>query len=352
MLVLQDLERVGELMRAQCSMHRCSGGMVEPVSRTTLSAVPVGRAAVYAAVGLQGAVVVTFFVAVQLLLNRHYYSLTAAQHGAVYAPVFAAAVLAAFFAASRSRRAARGRVFRLGLTLTAVGRAAMIPTIAGAVRHSAIFFPDLVIIGALTGAGFALVHTAATAFELDADPAQPERHLLRLTLTLAAGMAVGPLLQIGFLEAGLWWAFPLIGIVLAVLLIAVSPRSRLGPDAARSCALRHPAKRVPGRVKAYLPVAFLAVAAVVICAAWSQAGMIGRDPDGIGLRVFGLGAFWAALTVLAHAGFSAIEMHPSRQRTASLAMFLVPALVTVIGLATGQAQTAVVGIFLLAASSR
>ena len=319
------------------------------MSRTSLTAVPGGRAAVYAAVGLQGAVVVTFFVAVQLLLNRDYYSLSAGQYGVVYVPVFAAAVLAALFAVRGSRAAARGRVFRLGLTLTAVGRAAMIPTIAGAVRHAAFFFPDLVIIGALTGAGFALVCSAATAFELDIDPARPERHLLRLTLTLAAGMAAGPLLQIGFLEAGLWWALPLIAMALAVLLIAVTPRSRLGPDAARSCALRNPAQRIPARVRASMLVALIAAGGVVICVAWSQVGLMGPDTDSIGPWVLVLGAFWAALALLARAAFSAIDLRASWRRPACLGLFLLPAIVTVIGLATGWAETAVVGIFLLAA---
>jgi hypothetical protein len=307
------------------------------------------RVAVYAAAGLAGALVVTFFVSVQLLLNRDYFSLSGAQHGAVYIPLFAAAVVAALLAAKRSRVAARGRVFRVGLTLSAVGRAALIPTILGAVRHAAVFFPDLVFAGALTGAGFALVYSAATAFELDIDPARPERHLLRLTLTLAAGMAAGPLLQIGLIEAGLWWVFPLIATVLAVLLIAVSSQSRLGPDAVRSCALRHPAKRLPARVKIYTPVAFVAVAAVVLCVAWSQAGMIGRIPDEIGARVLGLGAFWAALAVLARAAFSAIDLRASWRRTATVGLFLLPAVVTAVGLAIGQAETTVIGIFLLAA---
>ena len=105
--------------------------------RTSLNAVQGGRAAVYAAVGLQGAMVVTFFVAVQLLLNRDYFSLSAAQYGVVYVPVFAAAVLAAFFAVKGSRRAARGRVFRVGLALSAVGRAAIgdgNPQVAGSLR--------------------------------------------------------------------------------------------------------------------------------------------------------------------------------------------------------------------------
>jgi hypothetical protein len=224
----------------------------------------------------------------------------------------------------------------------------MIPTVAVAVRHAAVFFPDLVIIGALTGAGFALVYSAATAFALDADPARPEPHLLRVNLTLAAGMAVGPVLQIAFIEAGLWWALSLIFIVLAVLLIAVSPRSRLGPDAARTCALRNPAKRVPSRVKAYLLVAFLAVGGVVMCVAWSQVGLMGPETDSIGPRVLGLGAFWAALTVLARTAFSAVELRAS-WRQASLGLFLLPAVVTVIGLAIGRTETAVVGIFLLAA---
>jgi hypothetical protein len=317
--------------------------------RMSLGAIQGGRAVVYAAVGLQGAVVVTFFVAVQLLLDRDYFSLSAAQYGAVYVPVFAAAVLAVLFAVRGSRSAARGSVFRLGLVLSAVSRAAMIPTVAVAVRHGAVFFPDLMVIGALTGAGFALVCSAATAFELDIDPARPERHLLRLTLTLAAGMAAGPVLQIGFLEAGLWWALPLTALVLAVLLIAVSPRSRPGSDAGRSWALRHPARRVPARVKAYLLAVFVAVGGVVICVAWSQVGLMGADTDSTGPRVLGLGAFWAALAVLASAAFSAIDLRAPLRRAASLGLFLLPVVVTVIGLAIGRAETTVVGIFLLAA---
>ena len=318
------------------------------MSRTSLSAVAGGRAAVYAAVGLEGAVVVTFFVAVQLLLNRHYFSLSPAQYAMVYVPVFAAAVLAALFTVWGSRAAARGRVFLLGLTLTAAGRAAMVVAIARAVRDGAVFFPDLVIIGALTGAGFALVYSAATAFELDIDPDAPEVHLLRLSLTLAAGMFVGPLLQILLIEAGEWWAVPVIFLVLAVLLIAVCRRSRLGPDAARSCALRNPGKRIPGRVKAYVLIAYLAVAAVVICVAWSQAGMMGPVTARIGPRVLGLGAFWAALAVLARAAFSVSDMRASWRRRASLALFLLPAIVTVTGLAIGRAETTLIGIFLLA----
>jgi hypothetical protein len=318
------------------------------VSRIWRNEVSGGRATVYAAAGLEGALFVTFFVAVQLLLNRDFYSLSAAQHGAVYVPLFAAGVLAAYLAVKGSRAAARGRVFRLGLALSAVGWAALIPTILGAVRHAGVFFPDLVIAGALTGAGFALVYSAATAFELDIDPVRPERHLFRLTLTLAAGMAAGPLLQIGLVEAGLWWVFPLIAAVLAVLLIAVSSQSRLGPDAARSCVLSQPAKRVPARMTVYMPVALLTVAGVVICVAWSQAGMIGGDPDAIGARVVGLGAFWAALAVLARASFSAIDLRASWGRTATVGLFFLPAVVTVIGLAVGRAETTVVGLFLLA----
>ena len=317
--------------------------------RTWRNEISRGQATVYAAVCLEGAVLVTFFVAVQLLLNRHYFNLSAAQYGAVYVPVFATAVLAALFAAWGSRAVARGHVFRLGLTLSAVGRAAMIAVIWHAVRYAAVFFPDLVIVGALTGAGFALVYSAATAFELDIDPRAPERHLLRLNLTLAAGMAAGPLLQIGLVEAGLWWVVPLIFAVLVVLLIAVSPLSRLGPDAARSCVLRHPGKRVPAQVKAYILVALLAVAGVVICVAWSQAGLIGRDPDTIGARALGLGAFWAALTVLARAALSAIDMRLSWCRTATVGLFALPAVVTITGLAIGRAETTVIGVCLLAA---
>jgi hypothetical protein len=329
--------------------HAQTAGGVEQVSRTSHSDVSAGRAVVYAAAGLGGALVVTFFVSVQLLLNRDYFSLSAAQYGAVYVPLWAAAVVAALVAAKGSQHATRGHVLRLGLTLAATGRAALIPAILSVVRHAAIFFPGLVIAGALTGAGFALIYSAATAFELDINPARPERPLLRLDLTLAAGMAAGPLLQIGLVEAGLWWVFPLTTTVLAVLLIAVSPQSRLGPDAARYCALRDPAMHVPVRVKAYLPVVFLAVAALVFILAWSQVRMIGTVTTHIGPGVLGLGAFWAALTMLARAAFLAIDLRASWRRADTLVVFLLPAALTLIGLAIGRAEPAVIGIFLLTA---
>src|SRR5258708_23454290 len=63
----------------------------------------------------------------------------------------------------------------------------------------------------------------------------------------------------------------------------------------------------------------------------------------------GLGAFWAAIAVLARASFSAIDLRASWRRTATLGLFFLPAVVTVTGLATGTAETTVVGIFLLAA---
>jgi len=96
-------------------------------------------------------------------------------------------------------------------------------------------------------------------------------------------------------------------------------------------------------------VAFLAVGGVVICVAWSQVGMMSPVAGRIGPRVLGLGAFWAALAVLARTAFSAIDMHAPLRREASLGLFLLPAIITVIGLGIGQAETAVVGIFLLAA---
>ena len=263
-------------IRAQCSMRRCSGGIVEPVSRTSLSAVPGGRAAVDAAVGLEGAVVVTFFVAVQLLLNRHYFALSAAQYGAVYVPVFAAAVLAALLAVKGSRAAARGRVFRLGLTLTVVGRAAMIPTIVGAVRHAAVFFPDLVIIGALTGAGFALVHSAATAFALDIDPAQPERqsapphpHARRRDGRRPAAPdrlpRSWPMVGLSADRHGACRAADRCQLAIAS---GTGRRAKLRAEAS-SQARPRPGQGLHRWSRSSRP------AAVVICVAWSQAGMIG-----------------------------------------------------------------------------
>jgi len=162
-------------------------------------------------------------------------------------------------------------------------------------------------------------------------------------------MAVGPLLQFGLLNAGLWWAFSLIAMLLAVLLIVVSSPSRLGPDASRSCVLRNPAKRMPARVNAYILLAFLAIGGVVICVAWSQVAFMGPAIANIGPRVLFLGAFWAALTVFARAAFSAIDLHARFRRGASLGLFLLPVIVTVIGLTIGRLETAIVGIFLLAA---
>ena len=296
----------------------------------------------------EGAILATFCSATSVLLGRHYYELSSAQYAALFTPQIIAGVGAALIAERSGRRRPRGRMLRSGLGLNLAALALLI----GGLAANGLFgveFPLLLIASALAGAGLGLVYPALTAFALDANPTWPERPIIVLNLMLVAGLIVSPALEIAAATAGAWWAVPTLLCVLSLLLMTMATRSRLGPNAARTTALMYAGQGAPARHMVYVLLALVAAACVTLLAAWSQIHMPGQAVPHPALRPLLLAAFWAAMVMLARVAFAAIERRRTWRRTSSLVPFLLAIAVAAIGLAAGQRETAVVGVFLLAA---
>ncbi len=296
----------------------------------------------------EGAVLATFCSAVSILLGRHYYELTSAEYAGLFAPQIVTGVGAALIAARSARRRGRGRMLRLGLGLNLAALALLIGGL-GANGQLAVEFPLLLIASALAGAGLGLVYPVLTAFAGDADPTRPERSVIALNLMLVAGLVVSPALVIPTAAAGVWWAVPTLLSLLSLPLIAVATRSRLGPDAERTCALMYPGQGAPARHRVYVVLALVTAACATLLAAWSQIHMPRQAVPHPPLRPLLVASFWAAAVMLARVAFAAIQRRRTWPRTTSLVPFLLAAAVAAIGLAARQPETAVVGVCLLAA---
>lgn len=312
-----------------------------------MTAMPSGRALVYSAAALEGAILATFCAVSQILLGREYYALSTSQYAVLFVPQILTAITAALIAATKAQRAARGRVLQAGLGLSAAGMLLLIVALA-AHDGDAADYPLLLVGNALVGAGFGLAYPALTAFAVDANPMRHERSILTLNLALAGGLAVSPALELAAQEAGIWWVVPVLLSALALLVIGIGTRSRLGPDAARSCALANPRQRAPAPIRVYAELALVTGTCAVMTVAWSQVGMA-KSAAHPGFRALLLGAFWAGLVMLARVVFGAIERRRSWRRTAGLVLFLLPAAVVLAGLTSQQDETTLIGIFLLAA---
>lgn len=313
-----------------------------------MTAMPSSRAILIAAAAVEGGILATFGACALILLGRHVFVLPSARYGVLFLPQIFTAVACALIAAHGARGLSRGRALRAGLGLSLAGLVLLIAALPG--RHKAsVDYPVLLVADALVGAGFGLVYPALTVFAMDANPMRSERSLVAMNLALGGGMVVSPAAEIEFEEAGVWWIFPGLLIVLAIPIMIAAKRSRLGPDAERASAVAHHRQRLPAGTTAFTLLALIAGGSAIMLVAWSQARSPGSSAALPAFRALVLAAFWAALVVLSRVAFAALERRRSGRRTSSVTPFLPPVIVTCIGLASGQDNTTGVGIYLLAA---
>ena len=308
---------------------------------------PINRLIVCAAV-IEGAILASFCASVSILLARHDYGLSSSQYSMVFLLQVITGVTAALIAAQSAARFSRGRALRLGLGLSILGLLLLIGAMASGPR-SASQLPLLLIASGLAGGGFGFVYPALTAFALDARPVHAERSVLALNLVLAAGLVVTPGLAVAAEKARAWWAIAAVLCVLGLLIMAGAGRSRLGPDALRSCNLHLPRQRSSVWSKLYPCLALLACFSAIMLTGWTQIHRPGQVLPHPGFSLLLLASFWAGAVTAARVAFAAIERRQTWQRATSLLPFLLAAVVAVTGLVIGQAQTATVGVFLLAA---
>jgi MFS family permease len=301
------------------------------------------RAAVNATAFAQGAALVIYAAYNHILISKYNYHLTAMEYGLAFAPEIVALIAPAVLAARIGRRWPTRRVYPAGLACSLVSMVLLIVSASVGARAD---FPVLLVSSIFLGAGFGLTMLAVIAYAQMLSPARPERSVLVVSALLAAGVAVPPLLTLAYVPAHFWPGGPaVLALVFTVLLIA---SRRLPATGAADAATLPLDPRVPRRVKLYGILVLVYAVSVIMCVAWSQASAVSRVPSPLTFGALELGAFWAALVMLARVLFTALDAWPTGPQI-SLALFALAAAVAVISLLAHAYPLARIGIYVLAA---
>src|SRR5215469_9218994 len=296
-----------------------------------MTGMPTNRLIMCAA-AVEGAMLASFSASIGILLGRHHYALSSTHYSQVFLPQVITAIAAALIAAESARGLSRGRALQLGLGLSVVGVLLLV-----------------LIASALAGGGFGLSYPALIAFALDAIPTHAERSVLALNLMLAAGLAVAPGLEVAAERFQAWWALEVMLCALALPIMMLAGRSCVGPDASRRCNLHLPRRQPSAWHRVFPVLAVLAAVCAIMLSGWAQIHHARLEAAHPGFGLLLLASFWAAAVTAARVAFAAIERRQTWQRGTTLVPFVLAAAVLVTGFATGQSETATVGLFVLAA---
>jgi MFS family permease len=301
------------------------------------------RGANYAAAIAEGAALVIYAAYNHVLVSKYYYGLTAAQYGLAFAPEIVFLIPPAVLTARIGRRWPTRQVYPAGLMCSLASMVLLIVSAAVGVRAD---YPVLLVSSVFLGAGFGLTMPAVITYAQILSPARPDRSVLVVSALLAAGVAVPPLVTLAFIPGHFWPTAPAtLALVFAVLLIARRPLPATGAAEAAMQALD---PRVPRRVKLYGTLVLLYAVCAIMCVAWSQASAASRGPSPLTFGALELGAFWAALVMLARVLFTALDGWPSGPHIC-LALFALAAAVAVVSVLAHAYPVARIGIYVLAA---
>ncbi len=204
------------------SANICCAGWVEPVAPTT-SRFEIGL--LYLAGVVQGLALVTFPAASAIFASPKGFELSSTQYGAMFIPQVVLAILAATFGSRLARRFGLRGVLLLGLCgdLIAMALLATSPLLIGT---QAAFVQLCIATGAL-GLGFGATVMALNTLVEGFFPNSADGAVLLLNALLGVGTALAPLLVALFTGLGVWWALPLLMVLLVAMLLFGTLRAKL-----------------------------------------------------------------------------------------------------------------------------
>ncbi len=266
----------------------CCGGWVEPVAPTA-SRFEIGL--LYLAGVVQGLALVTFPAASAIFASPKGFDLSSTQYGAMFIPQVVLAILAATFGSRLAARFGLRGVLLLGLCgdLIAMALLATSPLLIGT---QAALVQLCIATGAL-GLGFGATVMALNTLVEGFFPDSADGAVLLLNALLGVGTALAPLLVALLSGLGVWWALPLVMVVLVAMLLFGTLRARLLlPYAAGG-----PRGSLPARFWLYAACVLLYGVVETLSGNWAtlylstQRGVPAQDAS------FALTAFWVMVTV-------------------------------------------------------
>ena len=200
----------------------CCSAWAEPVGQTA-SRFEIGL--LYLAGMVQGLALVTFPAASTIFTSHTGFGLSSTLYGAMFIPQVMLAILASAFGARLARRFGLRGVLLLGLCgdLIAMALLAASQLLIGS---QAAFVLLCIATGAL-GLGFGATVMALNTLVEGFFPDSADGAVLLLNALLGVGTALAPLLVALFTGLGVWWALPLLMVLLIAMLLLGTLRAAL-----------------------------------------------------------------------------------------------------------------------------
>jgi MFS family permease len=304
------------------------------------------RTVIYSGVVIQGAVAAVFSAFTGIFVARYHYDLTLPQYGALFIPQVFAAVVATLCSAAVGCRICARHVYLAGLSCSLAGIVLLVATEWA--ERLAFSYPLLLAATALVGAGFGLSFPFARCYAVSLKPLRARRQILLVNGLVAAGAAAAPVFALVTRVTSIWWSLPVVlGILLvAEMLLSRSLREPLdGPPAQRENL-----RVLPLRFRVYPGLALLYGLCAVACLT-APRYLTGPVPSARHLHFLVLVevAFWAALLQGSRVVFAIIDGLKSRQRMASIGVFMIGIVILVLSVAIVRYDVMYVGLYLLAA---
>jgi hypothetical protein len=205
-------------------------------------------------------------------------------------------------------------------------------------------YPVLLASSAFLGAGFGMAIPALVTYAMILS-GRSEIPVLAINALLLLGVAVPPIYALAFPKVPYWWGPAVLTLLLALLLIA---GRRLPATRAADAAMQPVKRRVPAQVKVYELLVILYGLCAVMCVAWSEPNALRPGHPHLTFIALVLGAFWAALVMLARFLFAMLDRMPAAALTTS-ALFVLTGGVVVGALVVSDFTLARFGIWALAA---
>jgi FHS family glucose/mannose:H+ symporter-like MFS transporter len=238
----------------------------------------------------QGLALVTFPAASTIFTDPNGFNLSSTQYGAMFIPQVVLAILASAFGSRLARRFGLRGVLLFGLCgdLAAMALLAGSPSMMGTPAAYVVLCAATGALGAGFGATVMALNTLVEGFF----PRNADGAVLLLNALLGVGTALAPVLVALFTALGLWWALPLLMVVLLAGLLGGTLRAqlRLPYNAAGDGGL-------PPRFWLYAAAVLLYGVAETLCGNWATLYLAGQRGVSGQKAAFALTAFWVMVTL-------------------------------------------------------
>ncbi|MCI0388855.1 MAG: MFS transporter [Acidobacteria bacterium] len=279
-------------------------------------------AAIYTAAIVQGLALVTFPAASTVFTSPQHYGLSSTKYGSMFVPQAITAIVASLLGGGLNRRLGIKRIYLLGLTANLVSMVLLILS-QFVMSNGPVAYSILLLATTSLGIGFGLTVPALNTFTAAFFPQKIDSAVLILNALLGLGTVLAPVLVAVFIGLGIWWALPVLAVVLLLALLLFSLRLPLKAGALDDSPQGQKGETaLPSRFWIFAAFALFYGIVETMNGNWATLYMSRSLGATVAVASFALMAFWGMVTA-GRLSFAAIAKRFPSNRTYRLLPFVI-----------------------------